>query len=107
MRAQSRRSPDRLEPDSRRTFTVFARVSSHLEWIRRHVPPELGDADGNNTVDIVDALVVSQFAAGQQPSPFFAEAADADCNGVIDSVDADLIAQYYVGLIPELVCPGE
>ena len=34
---------------------MFARVSSHLEWIRQHVPPELGDADGNNTVDIVDA----------------------------------------------------
>jgi hypothetical protein len=61
----------------------------------------LGDVNNNNTIDIVDALLVAQFYVGLHPSGFDQSRADVNCNGTIDIVDALLIAQYYVGLISE------
>jgi hypothetical protein len=58
-----------------------------------------GDANGNGTIDIVDALLIAQYYVGLNPSGFVAENADVNCNGTIDIVDALLVAQYYVGLI--------
>ncbi len=61
----------------------------------------LGDANGNGSVDIVDALLIAQYYVGLNPSGFVAANADTNCSGGIDIVDALLIAQYYVGLITQ------
>ncbi len=61
-----------------------------------------GDANGNGTVDIVDALLVAQYYVGLNPSGFVFANADANCSGGIDIVDALLVAQYYVGLVTTL-----
>lgn len=63
-----------------------------------------GDVNANGTVDIVDALLVSQYYVGLNPSNFNASLADTNCSGGIDIVDALLIAQRYVGLIASFPC---
>jgi len=59
----------------------------------------LGDANNDRVIDIIDALVVAQYYVGLASSPFDQTNADVNCDGNIDIVDALLIAQYYVGLI--------
>ncbi|MBN1697730.1 MAG: discoidin domain-containing protein [Spirochaetales bacterium] len=59
----------------------------------------IGDVNGDNAVNIVDALLVAQYYVGLNPSGFDQNRADANCSGTIDIVDALVIAQYYVGLI--------
>lgn len=60
----------------------------------------LGDVNSDDSIDIVDALLVAQCYVGltscADPSM-----ADVNCDGTIDIVDALLIAQYYVGLISQ------
>ncbi|MBN1700055.1 MAG: hypothetical protein JW881_21270 [Spirochaetales bacterium] len=63
-----------------------------------------GDVNGDNTINIVDALLVAQYYVGLNPSPFERDRADTNCSGAVDIVDALLIAQYYVGLIDSLSC---
>jgi hypothetical protein len=63
-----------------------------------------GDANGDDVVNIIDALLTTQFYVGLATDNFVEEAADVDCNGNIDIVDALLIARYYVGLIVTLEC---
>lgn len=59
---------------------------------------ELGDINGDGSIDIVDALLIAQCYVGiSSCSP--ASIADINCDGGIDIVDALLIAQYYVGLM--------
>jgi endoglucanase len=60
-----------------------------------------GDVNGNNAIDIVDALLTAQYYVGLEPANFNPDNADVNCNGSIDIVDALLIAQYYVGLVDE------
>ena len=64
----------------------------------------LGDANGDNSIDIVDALLVAQYYVRLPISTFYPDVADVDASGTIDIVDALLIAQFYVGLITEF--PG-
>jgi arabinan endo-1,5-alpha-L-arabinosidase len=65
-----------------------------------------GDVNGNNTVDIVDALLVAQYYVGLNPQGFDTTVADVNCDNAIDIIDALRIAQYYVGLVSELQdCP--
>jgi hypothetical protein len=59
----------------------------------------LGDVDGNNIINIVDAMLIAQYYVDLHPSPFDASLADTDCDGGIDIIDALLIARYYVNLI--------
>jgi len=60
-----------------------------------------GDVNEDETVTIVDALLVAQYYVGLDPLNFNPEYADTNCDGIIDKIDALLIAQYYVGLIDE------
>ena len=69
-----------------------------------HAQIILGDADGNGTIDIVDALLTAQVYVGHEVSEFIPEAADVNCDDTITIVDALLIAQYYVGLIEVFEC---
>jgi hypothetical protein len=64
-------------------------------------PGSLGDVNGDDAIDIVDALLIAQFYVGLSPSDFDQSNADTNCDGNIDIVDALLIAQYYVGLISD------
>ena len=66
--------------------------------------PFKGDANADGEVNIVDALVASQFYVGNPVLPFNENAADVNCDGSVNSVDSLIIAQYYVGLIDELPC---
>jgi hypothetical protein len=69
------------------------------------IAPSLkGDANGNGTVDIVDALLIAQYYVGSNPIGFIAANADTNCSGGIDIVDALLVAQRYVGLIASFPC---
>jgi hypothetical protein len=61
-----------------------------------------GDVNGDGTVGVVDALLVSQYISGATVSAFNPDVADVNEDGVIDEADADLIAQYYVGAIDAL-----
>lgn len=61
----------------------------------------LGDVNGDEAVDIVDALLAAQYYVGLDPANFDPSLADVNCDGAIDIVDALLIAQYYVGLVTE------
>jgi hypothetical protein len=63
-----------------------------------------GDVNGDNRVDVVDALFVARYCAGLQLAGFNANLADVNCSGVIDIVDAMVIAQYAAGLLPRLPC---
>ncbi|MBN2441212.1 MAG: hypothetical protein JXJ04_07690 [Spirochaetales bacterium] len=63
-----------------------------------------GDVNTNGTIDIVDALLVSQYYVGLNPAGFDSSQADVNGDGALDIIDALLIAQYYVGLITSL--PG-
>jgi endoglucanase len=60
---------------------------------------ELGDVNGDNAINIVDALLTAQYYVNLDPDNFDPSAADTNCNGDINIIDALLIAQYYVNLI--------
>jgi len=57
-----------------------------------------GDVNNDNSVTIVDALLVAQFYVGLNPQVFDRSLADINSDGAIDIVDALIIAQIYVGL---------
>jgi hypothetical protein len=61
-------------------------------------PSNLGDVNGNGSVDIVDALLVAQYYVGLDPANFNAANADVTRDGNIDIIDALRIAQCYVGI---------
>jgi pectate lyase len=67
-------------------------------------PSSKGDANQDDVVDIVDALVVAQVYVGLVVEPFDAVAADVNCNNEVDIIDALLIAQYYVNIIDQFPC---
>jgi endo-1,4-beta-xylanase len=60
---------------------------------------DLGDVNSDGSINIVDALLVAQYAVGLNPSGFDVSRADTNCDGSVNIVDALLIAQYAVGLI--------
>jgi hypothetical protein len=64
----------------------------------------LGDVNGDDNVDIVDALLIAQYFVGLSPSGFSINCGDVNCSGSIDIIDALLVAQYFVGLLSSLDC---
>ena len=60
---------------------------------------ECGDVNSNGKVDIVDALVISQYSVGLNPANFNSQVADVSGNDNIDIVDALFVSQFSVGLI--------
>jgi hypothetical protein len=61
-------------------------------------PSLIGDVNGSESVDIVDALLVAQYYVGLTTSSFNSCFADVNRSGSIDIIDALRIAQCYVGL---------
>lgn len=58
-----------------------------------------GDVNRDNSIDIVDALLIAQYYVGLNPAGFTVSAGDVNCDDAVDVVDALLIARYYVGLV--------
>lgn len=58
----------------------------------------LGDVNGNGYVDIVDAMLISQYYAGMEVAINLASS-DVNGDGYVNARDAMLIAQYDVDLI--------
>ena len=61
-----------------------------------------GDANGDGTVDIADAVCIVNHVVGKANATFVAEAADANKDGDIDIADAVHIVNYVVGKIDAL-----
>lgn len=57
-----------------------------------------GDVNNDNSITIVDALLVAQYTVGLNPSNFDQSRADINADGQINIVDALVIAQISVGL---------
>ena len=74
----------------------YERVGYHLHTA--------GDVNDDGSVNIIDALLISQYYVGLNPANFNPANADTNCNGSIDIVDALLVAQIYVGLSPSGWC---
>jgi len=69
------------------------------------VEPYLGDANGNGSVTMVDAMLIAQCVVGLIDCGSIDQAmADVNCSGGVTMVDAMLVAQYVVGLIDEFPC---
>jgi hypothetical protein len=64
----------------------------------------LGDVNGDGRVDVVDALLISQYYVNLSPQNFNSAYADVNCSNSIDIVDALLISQLYVGLLSDFPC---
>ncbi len=56
-----------------------------------------GDADGNSSISIGDAVFIINFIFGGGPAPAPLEAADADCSGAVSISDAVVIINYIFG----------
>ena len=60
----------------------------------------LGDANGDGTVNAVDAMLVLQYYTGANDgSELKLDLCDVDGNGAVNSLDAMYILQYYTGAI--------
>ena len=57
----------------------------------------LGDVNGNDGIDIGDAVSVVNYLVGKDTSTFIEKAADTNKNGQIDIGDAVTIVNYLVG----------
>ena len=64
-----------------------------------------GDANGNGSVTMVDAMLIAQCVVGLiDCGGIDQNMADVNCSGSVSMVDAMLVAQKVVGLIPEFPC---
>lgn len=61
-----------------------------------------GDADGDKSVDIADAVSVVNYVVGKPNATFIEAAADVDGDGVVDIADAVRIVNLVVGKISAL-----
>lgn len=66
--------------------------------------PACADANRDNKVDMVDALMVAQCYVSINCQCEWPPCPDVDCDGDIDIIDALLIARYCVKLIDNFCC---
>ncbi len=66
-----------------------------------------GDADGNELVNISDAVYIINYVFSGGPAPNPIEAADVDCNGLVTISDVVYLIQYTFGGGPQpcAACP--
>ncbi len=79
-------------------------VLSSLAFVSNAHSQQIGDADGDGFVTIVDALQVARYDAKlifENNPNFYLSAADADCSGSVNIVDALQIARYDARMITE------
>jgi hypothetical protein len=68
---------------------------------------ECGDVNGDESISIVDALLIARYYVDLETSMDYPDQADVNNDGTIDIRDALMVAQFYVGIIEELECAGE
>lgn len=61
----------------------------------------LGNVNGDGAINIIDALLTAQYAAGISVASYNSQLADVDGNRAVTIIDALLIAQYTTGLITQ------
>lgn len=61
----------------------------------------LGDVDGNNKINALDALLIVKFASGNIIESFIEQNADVNKDGKINSLDALIVLKYSSGQITE------
>jgi hypothetical protein len=92
----------------KKTIVTFLLVFSCVSMLGAQPPgpsPWLGDADANEIIDIVDALLTAQYYVGLFVDRVIEQNGDVNQDGHIDIVDALIIAEYYAGIIEYL--PGD
>lgn len=62
----------------------------------------LGDVNGNDEIDIGDAVSIVNHLMGKEVSTFIEEAADTNKNGQIDIGDVVTIINYLIGMVESL-----
>ncbi len=86
-----------------KTFTCTACKTTRTESIPKlEILRFPGDADGSNSIDILDALLTLQFSVGWSVG-INASNADVNASDSVDILDALLILQYSVGWNVELL----
>lgn len=71
------------------------------DWVR------IGDANGDSTVNYLDAMLVAQYYVAEvSADQLNLTAADVNGDGVINYLDAMMIAQYYVGELDSFPAEG-
>ncbi|MBN2531446.1 MAG: glycoside hydrolase family 6 protein [Spirochaetales bacterium] len=81
---------------------VFLVFLAGMAVVYSQSTPAIGDVNDDDTIDIIDALLIAQYYVGLNPPIFFPSLADVNESGMIDIVDALNVAQYSVGLITTL-----
>lgn len=79
-------------------------ISGTVRFVLGSVPilpcGDMGDVDGDGFVTVIDALFVSQYAAGNRDlTQEQLQRADVNGDGVVDVQDAKLIVEYLIGAI--------
>lgn len=93
---------DSPETETDMYIDYFYASRSETSTIGRNVSDDaanLGDVNGDNTVDSTDARLVLQYAVGKIDTLTVMDAADVNSDNKVDSTDARLILQYAVGKI--------
>ena len=73
-----------------------------FEYAKTEPDVTYGDVNGDNTIDVSDALLVCQFYLGNvAPTDAQNAAADVNGDGAVDVSDASMICQFYLGNITE------
>ena len=76
-------------------------ICGHVREVK--LPALLGDADGSETVDFFDGMLVLQYYAGTiGPAQLDLSVSDVDNSGSIDFFDGMYILQYYAGVLEQL-----
>jgi hypothetical protein len=63
-----------------------------------------GDANGDETVNVTDAVYLIQYVFAGGPAPDPLEAGDANCDGTVNVSDAVFLIQYIFAGGPEPDC---
>lgn len=91
-----------LESSSTNNFRPVALFT--FEYAKADTKPDVtyGDVNGDNTIDVSDALLICQIYLGNvAPTETQNAAADVNGDGTVDVSDALMICQYYLGNITE------
>ena len=94
----------KFEDDNGNPVTIGGRTPAafNISAIVRKGYRMFGDIDEDNTVNIIDALMIARYTVGNTPVTYDQEVADVNLDGSCNIIDALIIAQYSVGLITSL-----
>jgi hypothetical protein len=87
--------------------TLFLIIMIGIVGITNTYSAECGDVNGDESVNIVDALLIARYYVGLETSLAYPDQADVNNDDTIDIRDALMVAQFYVGTIELLECAGE